>query len=300
MLPCLKAFATGGELTRAEVRERVAISESLTDDDLREMIPSGTQSLFANRVSWATVYMMHAGLLERIRRGVYQLTGEGKDLLSRSPPRIDNQLLGQYPDFVQWRQRSKSPSSSIDEVDKKRGVVIETPEETLSRVADELNNSLKADVLDRVRNADPSFLERAVVDLLIRMGYGGGDPENGRVTGGSGDGGVDGTIREDALGLDEVYVQAKRYADGNTVGRDALNSFVGAIDVAGTTKGVFVTTSSFTKAARDYVSKSPKRIILIDGEELARLMVRHGIGVRTKETWEIKRIDEDWFDQEAL
>ncbi len=300
MLPCLKAFAAGGELTHAEVRERVAISESLTDDDLREMIPSGAQSILANRVNWAMSYMMHAGLLERARRGVYRLTGEGKDLLSRSPPRIDNKLLEEYPDFVHWRQRSKSPSSSTDEVDKKRDAVIETPEETLSRVTDELNNALKVDVLDRVRNAGPSFLERVVVGLLIRMGYGGGDPENGRVTGGSGDGGIDGTIREDALGLDEVYVQAKKYADGNTVGEAELRNFAGAIDAAGTTKGVFVTTSAFTKSAVEYVGRSPKRIILIDGEKLAQLMVKHGIGVRTRLTYEIKRIDEDWFDQETL
>ena len=300
MLPCLKAFAAAEELTRAEVFERVAISELLTDDDLREMIPSGAQSIFANRVTWAMSYMMHAGLLERVRRGVYRLTGDGKDLLSRSPPRIDNKLLEEYPDFVQWRQRSISPSSGIDEVSKKRDVVIETPEETLSRAALELNNALEVDVLERVRNAEPSFLERVVVGLLIQMGYGGGDPENGRVTGGSGDGGIDGTIREDALGLDEVYVQAKKYSDGNTVGEAELRNFAGAIDAAGTTKGVFVTTSAFTKSAVEYVGRSPKRIILIDGEKLAQLMVKHGIGVRTRLTYEIKRIDEDWFEQEAL
>ena len=298
MLPCLKAFtAHKEELTHAEVRELVVISESLTDDDLREMISSGTQSILTNRLTWAVTYMKHAGLLERVRRGVYRLTEEGKDLLSRSPPCIDNKLLEEYPDFIQWRQRSKSPSSSTDEVDKKRDAVIETPEETLSRVTDELNNALKVDVLDRVRNADPSFLERVVVGLLIRMGYGGGDPENGRVTGGSGDGGIDGTIREDALGLDEVYVQAKKYTD-RTVGEPELRNFVGAM--VGTTKGVFVTTSVFTKQAVEYVGRSEKRIILIDGEKLAQLMVKHGIGVRTRLTCEIKRVDEDWFDQEAL
>ncbi|MXY66743.1 MAG: hypothetical protein F4206_08780 [Gammaproteobacteria bacterium] len=178
--------------------------------------------------------------------------------------------------------------------------VTDTPEEILARSASVLNSALEADVLDRVRNAGHSFLELVVVDLLIRMGYGGGDPENGRVTGQKGDGGIDGTIREDALGLDEVYVQAKKYADGNRVGESELRNFAGAIDAAGTTKGVFVTTSGFTKSAVEYVDRSPKRIILIDGERLAQLMVRHGIGVRTRETWEIKRIDEDYFDQEAL
>ena len=132
------------------------------------------------------------------------------------------------------------------------------------------------------------------------MGYGGGDAAMGRVTGGSGDGGVDGTIREDALGLDEVYLQAKRYGDGNAVGEGDLRNFAGAIDAAGTTKGVFVTTAGFTRAARDYVARSPKRIVLIDGKELARLMVRHGIGVRTRVRHEVKRIDEDYFDEETL
>lgn len=148
----------------------------------------------------------------------------------------------------------------------------------------------------RVRAASPAFLERVVVDLLTAMGYGGGDPDMGRVTGRSGDGGIDGTIREDALGLDEVYVQAKRYSAGTNVGESDLRNFAGAIDAAGTTKGVFVTTSAFTRAAKDYVNRSPKRIILLDGEELARLMEVHNVGVRTRVRHEVKLIDEDYFD----
>ena len=163
-----------------------------------------------------------------------------------------------------------------------------------------LRESLEAEVLNRVRDAEPDFLERVVVDLLIAMGYGGGDAAMGQVTGRSGEGGIDGTIREDTLGLDEVHLQAKRYGDGNTVGEGDLRNFAGAIDAAGTTKGVFVTTASFTRAARNYVARSPKQIILIDGEELARLMVQHGIGVRTGVRHELKRIDEDYFDQESL
>lgn len=174
-----------------------------------------------------------------------------------------------------------------------------TPEEELERVVQQLCDELEADVLDRVRKAPPAFLEQVVVDLLIAMGYGKGDAAMGQVTGRSGDGGIDGTIREDALGLDEVYVQAKKYADGNTVGEGEVRNFAGAIDAAGTTKGVFVTTSGFTSSAKDYVARSPKRIVLIDGEELARLMVAYNIGVRTR-IREIKRIDEDYFDQEAL
>ena len=160
---------------------------------------------------------------------------------------------------------------------------------------------LEAEILDRVRNAAPAFLERLVVEFLIAMDYGGGDAATSRVTGRSGDGGIDGTIREDALGLDEVYVQAKKYGDGNTVGESDPRNFAGAIGAAGTTKGVFVTTAGFTRAARNYVARNPNRIVLIDGEELASLMVQHGVGVKTlRVRHEIKRIDEDYFDQEAL
>ena len=169
----------------------------------------------------------------------------------------------------------------------------------MDRADRQLRGELEAEVLERVRKAPPTFLEQVVVDLLRALGYGGGDPSMGRVTGGAGDGGIDAAIREDALGLDEVYVQAKKYAEENTVGEGALRNFAGAIDAAGTTKGVFVTTSGFTKAAKSYVQKSPKRIVLIDGEELARLMVVHDVGVRIQHQYKIRRIDEDYFGQES-
>ena len=170
----------------------------------------------------------------------------------------------------------------------------------MTRAADEMRAMLEVELLDRVRRAAPAVLEQVVVDLLLSMGYGGGDADRGRVTGGTGDGGIDGTIREDALGLDEVYVQAKKYAEGRAVGEGDLRNFAGAIDAAGTTKGVFVTTAGFTKSARNYVARSPKRIVLIDGEELARLMVQHDVGVRTRDRFEIKRIDQDYFDQDSI
>ena len=299
MLPALKAFAGGGEPTLTKVRERVAAAEGLSAQDVREMLPSGRQSVFVNRVSWAVIYMERAGLLERVRRGVYRLTQEGERLLSRKPSRIDLNLLGEYPDFAEWSRRANAPPPSKDVAPKQNEDFSDTPEEALDRAARQLSGALEADVLHRVRDAAPAFLERVVVDLLIAMGYGGGDAEMGRVTGRSGDGGIDGTIREDALGLDEVYVQAKRYGDGNTVGECDLRNFAGAIDAAGTTKGVFVTTAEFTRAAKDYVARSPKRIVLIDGAKLAHLMVRHGIGVRTRALHEIKQIDEDYFDQDA-
>ncbi len=300
MLPTLQAFAGGGELPLAEVRERVAAAAGLTTEDLQETISSGRQSVFSNRVSWAVVYMERAGLLERVRRGRYRLTLEGEGLLAREPSRIDWDLLRQFPDFVEWRQRQQASASSRDIASKQNEALSDTPEETLDRAVQQLSNLLQADVLSRVRGAAPAFLEQVVVDLLIAMGYGGGDATMGSVTGRSGDGGIDGTIREDALGLDEVYVQAKKYAEGNTVGEGDLRNFAGALDAAGTVKGVFVTTTRFTRSAEEYVARSPKRIVLIDGAELARLMVRYGIGVRTRVHHEIKRIDEDYFSQEAL
>ena len=298
MLPVLKALADGTATPISEIRERVANAEGLTSQDVQEMLPSGRQTVLVNRVSWAVLDMERAGLLERVRRGVYRLLPEGERVLSRNPSRIDLKLLEEYPSFVEWRRSSKG--SQRKEADEGQGDrAIETPDEVLDLAVQQLRSTLEAEVLHRVRNGPAAFLEQVVVDLLIAMGYGGGDAAKGQVTGRSGDGGIDGTIREDALGLDEVYVQAKKYADGNTVGEGDLRNFAGAIDAAGTTKGVFVTTAGFTRAARDYVTRSPKRIVLIDGEELARLMVQHGIGVRLRAVHEVKRIDEDYFDQEV-
>ena len=296
MLPVLKALSGNGDTPVSEVRARIAAAERLTPEDLREMLPSGRQPVFANRVSWAVMYLGQAGLLEKLQRGVWRLTAEGEKSLANAPPRIDMHYLRNYPAYVAWRTGKHTPSSSGEAVLALPDDSADTPEEALGRAVSQLRDTLEVDVLDRVHNAEPAFLEQVVIDLLIAMGYGGGDAKMGRVTGRSGDGGIDGTIREDALGLDEVYVQAKKYADGNTVGEGDLRNFAGAIDAAGTTKGVFVTTAGFTRAAKDYVARSPKRIVLIDGKELARLMVAHDIGVRTRDRYEVKWIDEDYFD----
>ena len=296
MLPALKALADGAETTISDVRARVAAAEGLTPENVRELLPSGSQPVFTNRISWALIYMGMAGLVERVRRGVYRLTAEGERLLAQVPPRIDNKLLSNYPAYVEWRSGRKDVRSPNKEpAHGPLDDAADTPEEALDRADQQLRETLEEDVLDRVREASPAFLERVVVDLLIAMGYGRGDAAMGRVTGCSGDGGIDGTIREDQLGLDEVYLQAKKYAADKTVGEGDLRNFAGAIDAAGTTKGVFVTTAGFTSAAKDYVARSPKRIVLIDGEALARLMVKHNIGVRCKMRYEVKRIDEDYF-----
>ena len=260
------------------------------------MFPSGRQTVFGNRVSWAVMQMVRAGVLERVRHGVIRLTQEGERLLSRNPSRIDMKLLGELPSIA--REASAS-SPGEGETENRIDGSAETPDDALTRAVKELNSALRAEVLDRVRSASPKFLERVAVDLLIKMKYGDGDATKGRVTGRSGDGGIDGKILEDPLGLDEIYVQAKKYAEGNTVGESDLRNFAGAIDAASTNKGVFITTAGFTRSAEDYVKRSPKQIVLIDGKRLAELMVRHGVGVRKRESHEIKRIDEDYFDEEA-
>lgn len=299
MLPALQALSDGVETPISEVRARVAAAEHLTAQDLKEMLPSGRQPVFANRVSWAVIYMERAGLVERVRRAVYRVTAEGERLLQGSPSRIDLNLLRTYPAFLAWNTASTQPAKKSSAVEPSSEST-DTPEEELEGMVQKLRRALEFDVLDRVRKATPAFLEQVIIDLLIAMGYGGGNAAMGQVTGGPGDGGIDGTIREDTLGLDEVYVQAKKYTEGNTVGESDLRNFAGAIDAAGTTKGVFVTTADFTRGARNYVARSPKRIVLIDGEELARLMVAHDIGVRTRISHQIKRIDEDYFTQDAL
>ena len=295
MLPCLRALEHEAELPLRDTRARVAETERLSPEDTREMLGSGQQTAFANRVGWAMTYNVHAGLVQRVRRGVHRLTPEGRQVLSATPTRIDLQTLSQYPSFVEWYRRKGGPATRRSD-SRPQGDPAETPEEALGRAAEQLREQVRGELLVRVRDASPAFLERVVVDLLTAMGYGGGDPDMGRVTGRSGDGGIDGTIREDALGLDEVYVQAKRYSAGTNVGESDLRNFAGAIDAAGTTKGVFVTTSAFTRAAKDYVNRSPKRIVLIDGEELGRLMEVHSVGVRTRVRHEVKLIDEDYFD----
>ena len=223
MLPILKALSGSAETPIAEVRARVADAEGLTADDLRELLSSG-QSVFTNRTSWAVVHMVIAGLVERLRRGVYRLTTEGERLLLQPPPRIDLKVLLQYPSYVRWRTGKSTPSVNHNDAQTKQRV---RPEEALERADQQLREALEADVLDRVCEAPPAFLEQVGRDLLIAMGYGGGDAKRGRVIGRSGDGGIDGTIRQDSLGLDEVYLQAKKYAVGNAVGESDLRNFAG-------------------------------------------------------------------------
>lgn len=302
LLPVLKTLADGSETPLADVRQRVAAAEGFTSEQVAEVYASGATKL-ATQVQFALLGLERAGLIQRVRRAVYRLMNEGEQLLAEEPEQIDDRLLHNYPSFVEWKERVKARRQSQPQRHAASSTVHvseTTPEETMDNAYQEMRAILADEILVRIRDAEPAFLERIVVKLLAAMGYGGGDVAMARVTGGSGDGGIDGTIKEDALGLDEVYIQAKRYSHGNHVGASDVRNFAGALDTAGTNKGVFVATSSFTRSARDYVERNPKRIVLIDGEELARLLVQHDVGVRTRASYKIKEIDEEYFDLEGL
>jgi len=295
MLPLLQCAENGREVRTSDCVDLLGKKLGLSESDMNELLPSGKQTVFSNRIHWARTYMAKANLVEPTKRGHFKITQRGQKMLSSNPDKINNDTLSRFPEFQEWRERSVADKNS------KGGATAEpvhqdlTPEEAIESFSLLLNRQLQKDVLDSILNASPSFFEKVIVDLLIAMGYGGGRAEMGEALGQSNDGGVDGVVKEDALGLDVVYIQAKRYNPSNTIGRAAIQAFVGSLEGFNASKGVFVTTSSFASSVKDYVSRIQKRIILLDGDELARLMIRHGVGVRTKETYEVKRLDEDYF-----
>jgi restriction system protein len=250
-------------------------------------------------VGWARTYLTKAGLLERSRRGQYRITERGKTAIEQNPSRIDNRYLQQFPEFQEF-QRGRAQSglhetpSSFPKTSESGTVT--TPDEAIRAAHAELENALAQELLSRILEQTPAFFERLVVQLLGAMGFGGSVEGAGRALGKSGDGGVDGVIDQDALGLDRIYVQAKRYVDGNTVGASAIRDFFGSLDRFKAAKGLFVTTSNFTKDARDTAASLSKRIVLIDGEQLVRLMIRYGVGCRVEDTLYLKKIDEDFFE----
>lgn len=299
----LLAFASDGEEHRLrDAVEYLADEMSLTGEERTELLPSGQQPVFNNRVGWASTYLKRAGLLEAPRRGLFRITGRGKSALAESPERIDSAWLQRFPEFVEFRAKGRVKSGNGGASDDRSTATAgpseepETPEDALSAAYRSLRSDLEAELLAEIASASPAFFEQLVVDLLIKMGYGGSRQDAGRAMGRSGDGGIDGIINEDRLGLDVIYIQAKRWE--GTVGRPEIQKFAGALQGQRARKGVFITTSSFTKEALEYVRLIEARIILIDGDRLARLMVDHGVGVSTVGTYEVKRIDTDYFAEE--
>lgn len=298
MLPILKE-ANSGEIRLAELTQRLARQFNLTEEDRNQLLPSGRQTTFANRTGWAKTFLAKAGLIKTPRRGYVEITDRGRKILVENPDRIDVNFLSQFPEFEEFRtsarRGSESSESAITDILDKSG---ETPDELLRTTHKQLENALRSELLSRLLEGSPTFFETTIVNLLLSMGYGGAREDAGRAIGRAGDHGLDGVIDQDALGLDRVYIQAKRYGFEHAVGEPEIRAFAGSLEGVKATKGVFVTTSYFTQEARSFTTKVSRIIVLVDGEELARLMLRHNVGVRIEETLYIKKIDEDFFSPE--
>lgn len=287
MLPLLRFANDGAEHSLIAAREYLAKELSLTRDDLEEVLPSGKQTRFVNRVAWAKVYLQQAEMLVPTRRGHFRISDRGRQVLQNPPKRINIKFLEQYPEFVASRSKKSDPKPPKDET--------ETPEEALEAAHLAMRESLASELLNRVKEGSPRFFEHLVVELLLEMGYGGSGGGNGRAIGRSGDEGIDGIISEDRLGLEVIYLQAKRW-DG-TVGRPEVQKFVGALHGRRARKGVFITTGSYSADARSYVEHIDPRVVLIDGRRLAELMVDFDVGVSTVRSYQVKHVDSDYFEE---
>jgi restriction system protein len=291
MRPLLALHEDGHEKTQSELREVLAREFQLTPDELEERIPSGLANTFANRVAWASTHMKQAGLIEKPRRGISVITDRGRVVLADYPDRVEMSVLEQFPEYLDFRTRSRRrPRPRTTDVPSTES---ETPEETLDAAYNELREALIEDLRSRLVAVDDGFFEEVVLDVLVGLGYGGSKRDAAERVGRSGDGGVDGVIREDTLGLDAIYIQAKKWARERTIGPREIREFIGALQDAEAAKGVFITTSSFSSEARELARR--RRVVLIDGPELAGLMIDSGVGVTAVRRFDIKRIDEDYF-----
>jgi restriction system protein len=292
MRPLLVSLEDGGDRTIKAIRADLAERFSLTQADIEELIPSGRVTTFQNRVGWAATYLYRTNLIDRPRRAVYRITDRGRQVLEQNPDRVDLKVLSQFEEFEEFRQ-AKPTATDGEEAPAATGADVQTPEERIDTAHREMRSALAAELLDRVFDQSPEFFEQLVLDVLYEMGYGGSRDDAAERLGQSGDEGVDGVIREDRLGLDLIYVQAKRWK--NVVGRPEIQKFFGALHGQRATKGVFITTSSFSKEARDYADGVTPRVILVDGKELAQLMIEHAVGVTVALRYEVKRLDLDYF-----
>lgn len=293
MLPVLRRFGDGAVHRVRDLIPGLADEFNLTPAERRELLPSGRQFRFDNRVRWAASYMKQAGLLENQGPRQLVLTQSGRDLLAKHPKAISVKVLEQYPQFLAFKARKKAKAPEPPPP-KPPDRPLSTPEETLETAWQELREDLVKELLSLVRAASPTFFEHLVVDLLVKMGYGGSYADAAQVVGRSGDGGIDGVIKQDRLGLDAVYIQAKRWE--GPVGSPVVQGFAGGLDGQQASKGVMITTSSFTHGAKAFVDRIAKRIILIDGETLARHMIEYGVGVATVRTYDVRRVDLDYFE----
>ncbi len=292
MLPLLRYARDGAEHALKEVVAALAEEFHLTEEEKNEYLPSGQQTVIQNRVAWARTYMKKAGLIASPRRGFISITDRGRSVLRENPQSIDVAYLERFPEFIEFKalRHEKDESPAVTPA-RETG---KTPHEALEFAYDRLRSELVAEILSTIKVSEPALFEEIVVDLLVKMGYGGSRKDAGQAIGRRGDEGIDGIIKEDRLGLDIIYIQAKRWEA--TVGRPEVQKFAGALDGQRARKGVFITTSDFSRDAEEYVSRIDKKIILIDGQKMARLMIDFGVGVVPVSTYEVKKIDSDYFE----
>lgn len=295
MRPVLQ-YADQGEVAMKDAVRDLAKQFDLSKKDLEVLLPSKRAPMFYNRVAWAKTYLQQAGLVESTRRGFFVITESGKEALN-TKEKIDNAYLANFKSFKSFKKRSKDdskPKQVLEDISES------TPDEVLQSAHKSINNALSLELISTIRNCSPMFFEQLIVDLLLAMGYGGTSEDAGRALGQTGDNGVDGVIDQDPLGVDQIYIQAKRYKEGNTVGSSDIRDFFGSLSLKKATKGIFVTTSAFTSSARETAKGLSHRIVLIDGEELARLLIRYNVGCRDEKVLHIKKIDDDYFDSDLV
>lgn len=295
MVPILRIVSDGNEWTMRDITERISDEFELTDEERSQMLPSGYARSIVNRVGWAKSYLKEAGLLESVRRGVVRISDLGRKVLSENPVKIDMEFLERFPSYIEFRERKGRRSNSISSPEPAEPVT-QTPDVLIEDAYQELRTALADELLQQVIEISDRFFEKLVVELLVAMGYGGSIEDAGRAVGRSGDGGIDGVIKEDKLGLDVIVIQAKRWSS-NTVSRPEIQSFAGSMEAYRANKGVFITTSSFSAPAIDYVKQIQRKIVLVDGMTLANLMIDYGIGVSQYRSIALKRIDSDYFQE---
>ena len=299
MLPLLKQIRDGKEYKLDTIVDLMAKEFKITEEERKELLPSGQTFVFGSRVGWARTYMKKAGLVDTPKRGYMKITDRGLNILRQNPTGINILYLKQFPEFLEWQNVKKedNQNGSNAEIIQPETINIQTPEELLETSYQSIRKDLAQDILDKILTLSPAFFERLVVELLVKMGYGGSIKDAGKAIGKSGDEGIDGTIKEDKLGLDVIYIQAKRWQPNNVVGRPEIHKFIGALVGQGAKKGIFITTSSFTKDAIAFIPRNETKIVLIDGMQLSQLMIDYNVGVTLQHLYEIKRIDNDYFEE---
>jgi len=295
MLPLLRALRDGQPHRISEVARDLAVELGIEEEQMAELLPSGKVTVWRSRTQWASQYLSQAGAITRTQRGVFVISERGRKLLAEHPGGLGRSDLLQFPEFVDFTTRRRPGEDPTPAPELPTLAAGTSPQERLEVAAAEVNDTVAAELLQRINEQLPEFLEKVVLQLLVAMGYAG---SLGRADhlGGSGDEGVDGVVRQDALGLDRIYVQAKRYSSGRVVGRPDIQAFVGALQGAQATRGVYITTSRFSVDGLEYADRVAQRVVLIDGAELTRLMVEHGVGVQTDQTFVLSRVDEDFFE----